>query len=42
VEAIYQDINLPPHWSAYIPLNAERVKSLKPAGARVTEKRGDS
>jgi len=38
VEAIFLDVDVPAHWAAYIPLNAERVKVLKPAGARVTEK----
>jgi ferredoxin len=38
VEAIYMDVNVPAQWSGYIPLNAERVRVLKPAGARVLEK----
>ena len=39
VEAIYSESNVPEKWKSYISLNAERVKVLKPAGARVTEKR---
>ena len=39
VEAIYSESNVPDKWNQYIALNAERVKVLKPAGARVTEKR---
>jgi ferredoxin len=38
VEAIFQDGNVPAKWTAYIQLNADRVKGLKPLGARVTEK----
>ena len=39
VEAIYPESDVPEKWKSYISLNAERVKVLKPAGARVTEKR---
>ena len=39
VEAIYLDTDVPAEWSKYIALNADRVNILKPAGARVTEKR---
>jgi ferredoxin len=39
VGAIYQDDDVPEQWTSYVQLNAERVKVLKPAGARVTEKR---
>ena len=38
VEAIFRDDNVPAKWSAFIQLNADRVKVLKPAGANVTEK----
>jgi ferredoxin len=38
-EAIFQDVNVPADWNGYIQLNAERVRVLKPVGARVTEKR---
>ena len=38
VEAIYLDSNVPAKWSGYVQLNADRVKALKPAGARVTER----
>lgn len=40
VSAIYADDDVPRQWREYITLNAERVAVLKPAGARVTEKRG--
>ena len=39
VQAIYPSDSVPSAWFGYIQLNAERVKVLKPAGARVTEKR---
>ena len=39
VEAIFLDTDVPAEWSKYIALNADRVNILKPAGARVTEKR---
>ena len=38
VEAIYMDVNVPGQWTEYVQLNAERVRVLKPAGARVLEK----
>ncbi|HEY2787102.1 MAG TPA: ferredoxin family protein [Fimbriiglobus sp.] len=38
VEAIFRDDNVPAKWTGYISLNAERVKVLKPLGAKVTEK----
>jgi ferredoxin len=38
VGAIYRDADVPEKWTDYIRLNADRVKELKPAGARVTEK----
>lgn len=38
-QAIFQDTDVPPQWTGYIQLNADRVQVLKPAGARVTEKR---
>jgi ferredoxin len=38
VGAIFQDADVPPQWVGYVELNAERVRMLKPAGARVTEK----
>ncbi len=37
VGAIYQDVDVPPHFTVFIQLNADRVKELKPHG-RVTEK----
>jgi ferredoxin len=39
VEAIFPDTDVPPQWSNYVALNTARVRALKPAGARVTEKR---
>jgi ferredoxin len=39
VEAIFLDDNVPEKWSAYVQLNADRVKELKPLGAHATEKR---
>ena len=39
VEAIFLDSDVPAKWAAYCQLNVDRVKVLKPAGARVTEKR---
>jgi ferredoxin len=38
VEAIFIAADVPPKWTSYIQLNADRVKVLKPVGARVTEK----
>jgi len=38
VEAIYLDDNVPEKWTGYVQLNADRVKVLKPLGARVVEK----
>lgn len=38
VDAIYPESEVPEKWHDYIQLNADRVKVLKPAGARVTEK----
>jgi ferredoxin len=38
VEAIFYEPDMPAKWESYIQLNSERVKALKPAGARVTEK----
>jgi ferredoxin len=32
------DAEVPERWAGYVQLNAERVKVLKPLGARVTEK----
>ena len=32
------DAEVPAKWTGYVQLNADRVKVLKPAGARVTEK----
>jgi len=40
VGAIFQDDDVPAQWTSYVQLNADRVRMLKPAGARVTEKRG--
>ena len=36
--AIFLDSDVPEKWSAYVPLNADRVKALMPLGAHVTEK----
>jgi ferredoxin len=38
VEAIYLDDRVPEKWAGYMQLNADRVKVLKPLGARVLEK----
>ena len=38
VEAIFLDVDVPAKWGEFVALNAERVRVLKPAGARVTEK----
>ena len=38
VEAIFLETDVPAHWAAYIQLNAERVRILKPLGNHVTEK----
>jgi ferredoxin len=38
VEAIYLDDHVPEEWAGYVQLNADRVKVLKPLGARVLEK----
>jgi ferredoxin len=38
VEAIYMDDNVPQKWAVYVQLNADRVKVLKPLGARIVEK----
>jgi len=38
VEAIFLDQEVPEKWAGFVQLNAERVKVLKPLGARVTEK----
>jgi ferredoxin len=38
VEAIFVDTDVPARWDRFVALNAERVKVLKPAGARVTER----
>lgn len=39
VGAIFRDDEVPAQWTSYVQLNADRVRVLKPAGARVTEKR---
>ena len=39
VDAIYHESNVPEKWKHFVVLNAERVKVLKPAGGRITEKR---
>lgn len=39
VSAIYLDAEVPEKWRGFVALNAEKVAVLKPAGARVTEKR---
>jgi ferredoxin len=38
VEAIFHEDAVPTAWQSFIQLNVDRVKELKPAGARVTEK----
>ncbi len=38
VEAIFLHAEVPAKWSDSVELNADRVKVLKPAGARVIEK----
>lgn len=38
VEAIYLDQDVPTKWTRYVQLNADRVRALKPLGARVIEK----
>ena len=38
VQAIFQEDDVPAKWAGFVRLNAERVKVLKPLGARVTEK----
>lgn len=38
VEALFMDVDVPAKWADFVPLNADRVKALKPLGARVTEK----
>ncbi|MGL6096926.1 MAG: indolepyruvate ferredoxin oxidoreductase subunit alpha [Fimbriiglobus sp.] len=38
VEAIFPDTDVPAKWVAFVQLNADRVRMLKPAGARITEK----
>ena len=38
VGAIFRDADVPAQWEGYVELNAERVKVLQPAGARVTER----
>ena len=38
VGAIFRDADVPDRWASYVQLNAERVRVLKPAGGRVTEK----
>lgn len=39
VSALYLDADVPAQWRQYVPLNADRVRVLKPLGMRVTEKR---
>jgi len=38
VSAIYLDDDVPEKWRGFVQLNADRVKVLRPLGARVTEK----
>ena len=38
VGAIFLGADVPDQWASYVQLNADRVRVLKPAGARVTEK----
>ena len=40
VGAIFQEADVPAQWASYVQLNADRVRDLTPAGARVTERRG--
>jgi ferredoxin len=37
--AIFPAADVPAKWAGAVVLNADRVRALKPAGARVTEKR---
>jgi ferredoxin len=39
VGAIFRDGNVPPQWTQYIQLNAERVSELKAQGGQITERR---
>jgi DNA-binding NtrC family response regulator len=39
VGALFIESDVPAKWTSYVQLNADRVRVLKPAGARVTEKR---
>jgi ferredoxin len=38
VSAIYPDADVPAEWAGFVALNADRVRVLKPAGLRVTER----
>ncbi len=38
VEAIFDDIDVPPQWTDFIQLNAERSAQLKETGGHITEK----
>jgi ferredoxin len=38
VNAIYLDQNVPQQWQQFVQLNIDRVRELKPLGARITEK----
>jgi ferredoxin len=38
VEAIYHETNVPEQWIQYVALNSDRVKVLKPLGAKIVEK----
>jgi ferredoxin len=38
VEAVFLEPDVPAKWSAFVQLNADRVRELKPLGAHVTEK----
>jgi ferredoxin len=38
VEAIFAEANVPPQWTSYTPLNAERAAALKDGDGHITEK----
>jgi ferredoxin len=38
VEAIFHETTVPAAWTAYIQLNADRVRNLKEQGGNITEK----
>jgi ferredoxin len=38
VEAIFHEANVPPQWTGFVRLNAERVGALKECGGNITER----